>query len=214
MKVSVLEGILSANARVAETNRARLDRAGVYCINLMASPGGGKTTFILAMARYLGDRVRLGVVEADLASRVDADKIAAAGLPVVQINTEGGCHLNAAQLIPALDALPLAEIDLLVIENIGNLVCTAGYDLGEHLKLLLASVPEGDDKPYKYPNMFNVAQTVVVTKADLKPHIPFDSAEFEKALRGINPDAPLFEVCATSGEGLAAWCEWLESHVS
>ncbi len=209
MKVDVLEKILGANERVAAANRALLDRHGVYAINLMASPGAGKTTFILAMARHLKEKLRIAVVEADLASRVDADKVAAAGIPVVQINTEGGCHLNAGQLTPALDELPLANVDLLIIENVGNLVCTAGYDLGEHLKLVLASVPEGDDKPYKYPNMFNVVQAVVVTKIDLKPYIPFNIQEFKKALRGINPEAPLFELSATTEEGLASWCNWL-----
>jgi hydrogenase nickel incorporation protein HypB len=209
MKIEVLEGILSANQKVAAENRGILDRHGVYCINLMASPGAGKTTFILAMARMLQNRVRIGVVEADLASSVDADKVAAAGLPVLQINTDGGCHLNAGQLTPALRKLPLADVDLLIVENVGNLVCTAGYDLGEHLKLVLASVPEGDDKPYKYPNMFNVVNAVVVTKTDLKPYIPFSSAAFEAALRGINPDAPLFELSASTEEGLSSWCDWI-----
>mgnify|MGYP002639112845 FL=1 len=209
MKVRILESILSANDGVATANRRLLDSRAVYCINLMASPGAGKTTFILAMARHLGGRLRMGVIEADLASRVDADKVAAAGLPVLQINTDGGCHLNAPQVTAALETMPLDDIDLLIIENVGNLVCTVGYDLGEHLKLVLASVPEGDDKPYKYPNMFGVVQAVVVTKTDLKPYIPFSSTEFAKALRGINPDAPLFELSATTGEGLDRWCEWL-----
>jgi hydrogenase nickel incorporation protein HypB len=209
MKIQILEGILTANQKVAAENRAILDGHGVYCVNLMASPGAGKTTFILAMARLLKNRVRIGVVEADLASSVDADKVAAAGLPVLQINTDGGCHLNAGQLTPALKKLPLADIDLLIIENVGNLVCTAAYDLGEHLKLVLASVPEGDDKPYKYPNMFNVAQAVVVTKTDLIPYIPFSSAAFETALRGINPEAPLFELSAATEDGLSNWCDWL-----
>lgn len=209
MKVSILESILQANDSVARDNQQRLDRHGVFCINLMASPGAGKTTLILALARRLGQRLRMGVIEADLASRVDADRVAAAGIPVLQINTDGGCHLHASQIKTALSAMPLDDLDLLIIENVGNLVCTAGYDLGEHLKLVLASVPEGDDKPYKYPNMFSVADVVVVAKTDLKPYIPFDRAEFAVALAGINPDAPLFELSATTEEGLGACCDWL-----
>jgi hydrogenase nickel incorporation protein HypB len=214
MKVNVMEGILGANEQLARKNRELLAAQGVCCFNLMASPGAGKTTFILAMAARLAGRLRVGVVEADLASSVDADKVAAAGLPVIQINTDGGCHLNAGQLTPALQALPLDEMDLLIVENVGNLVCTAGYDLGEHLKLVLASVPEGDDKPYKYPKMFNVAEAVVVTKTDLRPYIPFAPERFERALRGINADAPLFYLSASSGDGLDQWCDWVADFVT
>ncbi len=213
MKVKVLENILTANDRVAEENRRLLDADGVYCINLMASPGAGKTTFIIEMIRHLAGTLRIGVVEADLASSVDAEKVGQEGVPVLQINTGGGCHLNANQLTPALRTLPLRDIDVLIVATVGNLVCTAGYDLGEHLKLVLASVPEGHDKPYKYPKMFHVVSTVVITKADLKPYIPFDGQEFRKAVAGINPDARIFEVSCVTHEGIGEWCEWLTEQV-
>ena len=149
--IPIVENILSANDRLAEENRARLDAAGVFAINLMASPGAGKTSLILATLATLAGRLRLGVIEGDLAGSIDADKAAAAGIPAVQINTGGECHLDAVMIRGALDSLPLGQIDLLIIENVGNLVCPVAFQLGSHLNLLIASIPEGDDNPINIP---------------------------------------------------------------
>ncbi len=213
MQIKVVRNILSMNDAVADRSRRDLRSRGITLLNLLASPGAGKTTFILALAEMLGDKVRIGVIEGDLASRVDADKVAAAGLPVVQINTEGGCHLEATQIAGVLGDLPLDDIDLLIVENVGNLVCTASYDLGEDLRLVLSSVPEGHDKPYKYPRIFADIDAVVVTKTDLTPYIDYDLAEFTKAIRSINREVPILPVAATNGDGMAALSDWLLSQL-
>lgn len=208
--IPVVEKILSANDRLAAENRRRLDQAGVTAFNIMSSPGAGKTTLLLATIRALGGRRRIGVIEGDVASRVDADIIAGAGVPVVQINTGGGCHLDAGMVREALDALPLDELDMLFIENVGNLICPAGFDLGQHHHVALLSVPEGHDKPYKYPGMFEAVEAVVVTKLDLLPHLDFDLDEFRRLVKGLNPAAPVLPLSARTGEGMEAWTTWLE----
>ena len=208
-EIPVVEKILSANDRIAAENRRLLTERGILAVNIMASPGAGKTSLILRTIEALRGRVRVGVIEGDLASRVDADKVAAAGAPVVQINTGGGCHLDAPQVQSALAQLPLGEIDLLFIENVGNLVCPSGWDLGEHRKIMIAHVPEGHDKPIKYPNMFVVVDALVLNKIDLMPYLDFDAAAFRQAVRALNAEAPLFEVSCKTGEGLDAWVEWL-----
>ena len=209
MQIKVIKNILSMNDTVATRTREDLRDRGVTLLNLLASPGGGKTTFILALAERLAGQLRIGVIEGDLASSVDADKVAAAGLPVVQINTEGGCHLEARQVAKALPQLPLDDIDLLIVENVGNLVCTASYDLGEDLRVVLSSVPEGHDKPYKYPKIFHNLDAVIVTKTDLTPYIDYDLEEFKTAIRTINRDAPILPISATKGDGMDAVCDWL-----
>ncbi len=211
-EIPVVEKILSANDRIAAENRQLLDAHGVVAWNVMASPGAGKTSLILRTIEALRDRVRIGVIEGDLAGRVDADKVAAAGAPVVQINTGGGCHLDAPQVQSALARLPLEEIDLLFIENVGNLVCPSGWDLGEHYKMMIAHVPEGHDKPIKYPNMFVVVDAFVLNKIDLIPYLDFDTDAFRRAVRALNAKAPLFELSCKTGEGVDAWVEWLRSH--
>lgn len=213
MQIKVVRNILSMNDAVADRTRRDLRSRGITLLNLLASPGAGKTTFILALAERLAGTIRIGVIEGDLASRVDADKVAAAGLPVVQINTEGGCHLEANQVAGVLDSLPLDEIDLLIVENVGNLVCTASYDLGEDLRLVLSSVPEGHDKPYKYPRIFDDLDAVVVTKTDLTPYIDYDLAEFTTAIRSINREVPILPVSATTGDGMDALSDWLLSRL-
>jgi len=177
-ELPVLEQILSANDRVALANRQVLDRHGVLAVNVMAAPGAGKTSLILATIEALRGRLRVGVVEGDVAGRVDADRIAATGTPAVQINTGGGCHLDAPQVQSALGQLPLDQIDLLFIENVGNLICPTGFDLGEHRKVLIAHLPEGDDKPIKYPGMFTAVDALVLNKTDLAPYVDFDLAAF------------------------------------
>ena len=209
-ELPVLEEILSANDRVAQENRRLLDRHGVVAVNVMASPGAGKTSLILATIAALGGRLRVGVVEGDVAGRVDADKIAATGTPAVQINTGGGCHLDAPQVAGALERLPLDQMDLLFIENVGNLICPTGFDLGEHRKVLIAHLPEGDDKPIKYPGMFTAVDALVLNKTDLAPYVDFCLAAFQEAFCALNPRAPLFQLSCKTGEGLDAWVAWLE----
>ena len=175
----------------------------------MASPGAGKTSVILATADHLDPTIRPGVIEGDLASSIDADTIAARGIPVVQINTGGGCHLDAPMIKTALSNLPLDEIDLMFVENVGNLVCPANFNLGSDLKVVVASVPEGHDKPYKYPGMFAVADVVLLNKADLIDVFEFDVDYFRRGLEMVNADAPMFVLSCRSGEGLDGWVAWL-----
>ena len=205
----VVEKILSANDRIALENRKLLDRHGIVAVNVMASPGAGKTSLILRSIEALQGRLRAGVIEGDVAGRVDADKVAETGTPVVQINTGGGCHLDAPQVQSALKQLPLDEIDLLFIENVGNLICPTGFALGEHVNMLIANVPEGHDKPIKYPSMFAAVDALILNKIDLMPYIDFDLEAFRTAVRALNADAPLFEVSCKTGEGIEAWAEWL-----
>jgi hydrogenase nickel incorporation protein HypB len=207
--ISVVEKILGANDDVAARNRALLDAHGVHCVNVMASPGAGKTTLITHTALALGERLRVGVIEGDVASNVDTDKVRALGLPAVQINTGGGCHLDAPQVRAALDQLPLDEMDLLFIENVGNLICPVGFDLGEHTRLAIASVPEGDDKPHKYPSIYSAVDVLVVAKADLLPYVPFDMDTFCRLVHSLNPDIAIFQVSCTTGAGMDAWITWL-----
>ncbi|MBM4371362.1 MAG: hydrogenase nickel incorporation protein HypB [Deltaproteobacteria bacterium] len=213
MEIRVARNILSLNDSLANRVRAELERRDVVLLNLLASPGAGKTSLILALAKCLEGQLRIGVIEGDLASRVDADRVAAAGLPVIQINTEGGCHLEARQIADALPRLPLDALDLLIIENVGNLVCTASYDLGEDLRVVLASVPEGHDKPWKYPKIFLEPDAVVVTKTDLEPHVDYDAAAFEAAVRSVNRDVPILRVSVKTGEGLDSLASWLLARV-
>jgi hydrogenase nickel incorporation protein HypB len=209
VRIPVVENILSANDRMAALNRERLDGAGALAINFMASPGAGKTSVILKTLEALNGRLRMGVVEGDLATSIDAEKAAAAGLPAVQINTGGGCHLDAAMLAEALPALPLSDLDLLIVENVGNLVCPANFRLGTHLDILIASVPEGDDKPYKYPGMYRGAHALLINKIDLLPYVPFQMDYFRRGVEILNPGVEIFPVSCRTGEGIPRWTDWL-----
>lgn len=209
IELPVIEEILSGNDLVAAENQRLLDEHSVVGVNVMASPGAGKTSLILRTIDALRGRLRPGVIEGDIAGRVDADKVAETGTPVVQINTGGGCHLDAPQVQWALKQLPLDQIDLLFIENVGNLVCPSGFALGEHVKMMIASVPEGHDKPLKYPGMFTVVDALVLNKVDLMPYLDFDAKVFRTAIRALNAAAPLFEVSCKTGEGIEVWVEWL-----
>ncbi|RRR67153.1 MAG: hydrogenase accessory protein HypB [Candidatus Viridilinea halotolerans] len=208
-KVDVIQAILSDNNAVAEENRKALDAAGVFGINVMASPGAGKTSLILATAARLPDETKLCVVEGDLASSIDAELIAEQGIPVVQINTGGGCHLDAAMIRSALPRLPLDEIQLLMVENVGNLVCPANFLLGTHLNVVVASTPEGHDKPFKYPGMFNAARIVLINKFDLSEVFDFDLEYFSNGVRMLNPDVPIIPISCRTGAGMDAWVAWL-----
>ncbi len=207
--IPVVQHILSANDQIAAENRALFDASGILVLNLMASPGAGKTSVILATAARLPAAMRPGVIEGDLASRIDADIIAARGIPVTQINTGGGCHLDAPMIRSALPGLPLADLNLLLIENVGNLVCPANFALGADLNVVVASAPEGHDKPYKYPGMFAAADVVLLNKADLIDVFEFDLPFFERGLRMVNDRAPLFLLSCKSGAGVDAWVDWL-----
>jgi hydrogenase nickel incorporation protein HypB len=208
-RIPIVENILSANDRIAQRNRAMLDDLGVFGINIMASPGAGKTSFILKMLEALNGRLKFGVIEGDLASSIDAEKAMAAGLPAVQINTGGECHLDAVMLADALPALPLKDIDLVMVENVGNLVCPANFQIGTHLNVLIASIPEGDDKPYKYPGMYRGMQVLIINKIDLLPYVPFDMDYFKKGVEVLNPGVEVFPVSCKTGENMNAWVDWL-----
>ncbi len=213
MQIEIEQRILAANERLAAENRARFDEHGVFVVDLMASPGAGKTSTILATIEALRDRYAIAVIEGDIASKVDAEKVRAHGIPAVQINTGGACHLESAMIRRAVDTLDLAELDLIIIENVGNLVCPSDFDLGEHAKVMILSVPEGHDKPYKYPNIFQVSQAVILNKYDTMSVFDFDEAEFREVVRGLNGLAPIFPMSATKGEGVQAWAEWLAGRV-
>src|SRR5512141_651190 len=212
-RIPVVESILSANDRIAKRNREMLDQLDVYAINIMASPGAGKTSIILKTLEALNGRLKLGVVEGDLATSIDAEKAMAAGLPAVQINTGGECHLDAVMLADALPKLPLIDLDLVIVENVGNLVCPANFQIGTHINVLIASIPEGDDKPYKYPGMYRGVQVLIVNKIDLLPYVPFDMDYFRRGVEILNPGVVSFAVSCKTGEGMQAWTDWLVAQV-
>ena len=214
-RVTVVEKILSANDRLADQNRARLDSAGVFGINIMASPGAGKTSTILRMIKGLAaSNIRLGVVEGDTAPvTIDADKIIAAGMPAVQINTGGECHLDAVMLGGALPQLPLDKIQVLIVENVGNLICPASFSLGTHINVLIASVAEGDDKPYKYPNIYRGIDALIINKIDLIPYVEFNMDYFRRGVEMLNPGVITFPISCRTGEGVEAWVNWVAEKV-
>lgn len=210
MKIEIRRAILAHNDSQARENADWFAWRNQTVVNVMASPGAGKTNLILALARILPPAVSSQVIEADCASSIDSEKVAAAGIPVVQINTNGGCHLNAGQVHEAVGRLPQPEgPGLLFIENIGNLICPASFDLGEAMRLVVASVPEGHDKPAKYPGIFALADVVVLNKADVLPHFDFDMRLFEAGIRAVNDRAPIFTVSCRTGEGIQALRDWL-----
>ncbi len=209
-RVPVVEKILGANDRLAEQNRARLDEAGVFGLNLMAAPGAGKTSAILRTITALSPRMTIGVIEGDTAPvTIDADKVVAAGMPAVQINTGGECHLDAPMIARALDRLPLDRIKLLIVENVGNLICPAAFSLGTHANVLISSVAEGDDKPYKYPNIYRGLDALIVNKIDLIPYVDYDLNYFRRGVEMLNPGVATFPLSCRTGEGVQRWITWL-----
>ncbi len=212
-RIPVVEKILSANDNLAQDNRRKLDAARVFAVNFMASPGAGKTSLVERTAHGLSGRLRLGMVDGDIATSLDADRGAAAGALAVQINTGGECHLDAVMLQSALAQLELASLDLLIVENVGNLVCPASFALGTHKNILVASIPEGDDKPYKYPGMYRGVDVVVINKIDLLPYVPFRMDYFRQGIEVLNPGVVTFALSCHTGEGLPAWLNWLEAQV-
>src|SRR4030043_2052633 len=197
--ITVGEKILGANEEKAKENKKRLDKHGILTINIMSSPGAGKTSLILSTIKHMKEKARIAVIEGDVASSVDADKVNAVGIPVGQINTAGGCHLDAFMVEKGLHNLPLEKVDLLFIENVGNLICPNNYKLGEDIRLMIASMPEGDDKPYKYPAMFADSDVVILNKTDLQPYLDFNEKAFRKVVTGLNPDVIIFPVSCKKG---------------
>ena len=215
--VSLNEPILSRNERLAAELRQRFAEHKVYVVNVLSSPGSGKTSTILATNERLRSRYRAAVIEGDIASDVDAVTMKEAGIPAVQINTGGLCHLEGNMIKQAVDALDqgvgLDAIDVIFIENVGNLVCPVDFDLGENLSIMILSVPEGDDKPVKYPGIFQHAGAVLLNKVDVAPAFDFDLDAYNGVLNELNPRAPRFSVSATHGEGMGAWCAWLSEQI-
>jgi hydrogenase nickel incorporation protein HypB len=213
-RVPVVENILNANDRLAQENHARLESAGVFSINIMASPGAGKTSLIEQTLPRLKDKLRVAVVDGDIATSIDADRAANAGAQIaIQVNTGGDCHLDAVMLRGALEQLDLTQVDLLIVENVGNLVCPSSFKLGTHKSVLIASIPEGDDKPYKYPGMYRGVDALIVNKIDLLPYVSFNMDYFRKGVEALNPGVETFSLSARTGEGLDSWIEWLMNHV-
>lgn len=210
MKVTLRTDVLTNNNKAAEFNRGLFGETNTFVINIMSSPGAGKTTLLEETVRALSSRYRIAVIEGDLATERDADRIRALGAKAVQINTHGGCHLDARMVAAALAELDLDEIDLLFIENVGNLVCPSGYDLGQHHKIAVLSVPEGNDKIPKYPTMFMRTELVLVNKIDLLPYLDFDVEQAKIDLEMINPESKLIPLSATTKEGFELWLSWIE----
>lgn len=213
MKVPLVTNILKANDAIAEQNRKLFADKNILVINFLSSPGAGKTTLIKNTILALKDEINIAVIDGDLQSTHDADIIATTGVQAVQINTGGGCHLDANMIMNALNQIDLDGIDLLIIENVGNLVCPTGFDLGEDFKIVLLSVPEGDDKPLKYPLAFNVSSAIVINKIDLLPYLDFDVDKVKSEVKRINPNIEILETSCKSGEGMQNWYDWLKAKV-
>ncbi|MFZ5820232.1 MAG: hydrogenase nickel incorporation protein HypB [Chloroflexota bacterium] len=213
-RIPIVESILNANDRLAQTNRARIDAAGVFSINILASPGAGKTSLIEKTLPLLKGKLRVAAIDGDIATSIDSDRAAAAGAgAAVQINTGGECHLDAVMLHGALEQLDLTQFDLLIVENVGNLICPASFQLGTHKTILVASIPEGDDKPYKYPGTYRGVDVLVINKIDLLPYVDFRMDYFQQGVQALNPGVVTFPLSCRTGEGLDAWIEWLVGQV-
>jgi hydrogenase nickel incorporation protein HypB len=210
-RIAVVEQIMGANERLAAQNRKRLDDAGVFAINLMASPGAGKTSLIEHTVKALSADYEIAVIDGDVATGIDAERAAQAGARAVQINTGGECHLDAVMLQEGLDKLELNTVDLLIIENVGNLICPAAFALGAHKNVLIASVPEGADKPYKYPAMYRGVDALLINKTDLLPYVDFDMNYFRRGVEILNPGVLTFSVSCKTGEGIQDWVAWLKT---
>ncbi len=209
MKVSVVKNILDANDRIAAENRALFDENKLFVFNLMSSPGAGKTTLLEQLGLAMKDTISIGVIEGDIQSTIDAERVAKTGIHAVQIETDGACHLDANMIRSSLANLQLADLELLIVENVGNLVCPAEFNIGEDCKVMILSVTEGDDKPLKYPLMFKESAVLLISKIDLLPHLRCDVINIRKAAKSLNPDIKIFEISSYSGEGLAEWHAWV-----
>jgi hydrogenase nickel incorporation protein HypB len=215
-RIKIVEKIMNANDQLATVNRKRIEAANAYSINIMASPGAGKTSFIVATIHtLLNEGIQIGVIEGDTAPvTIDSDKVSEAGVNAIQINTGGECHLDALMVNNALDQMDLDPLDLIMIENVGNLICPAAFKLGTHSNILIASVPEGDDKPYKYPNIYRGLEVLIINKIDLLPYLEFDMDYFQKGVEMLNPGLKTFPVSCKTGEGMEKWLEWLKAKIT
>ncbi len=209
MKVKVVTRILEANDRIAEENRKRFQEAGVYVVNLMGAPGAGKTTLLERTIQAIKPYLKIGVIEGDIVGSDDAERIGALEVPVVQINTGGACHLDANMINEVLDELPLKDLDMLIIENVGNLVCPAEFRVGEDMKMMVLSIAEGHDKPLKYPLMFRESSALVLNKIDLLPYMNTDMNKVRNDSLALNPNMKIFEVSCATRAGIEAWAQWL-----
>ena len=215
-KIEVVQNIMEANETIASRNKQLLDRHNVFAINIMSSPGSGKTSLILRTLKSLKGKLNIAVIEGDVASTVDAEKVQSEAKAVVQINTRNmpeSCSLMAAMIESALKDLPLDKIDIILIENVGNLICPSEFNLGEHKRVVISSLPEGDDKPTKYPLIFIDADTVIINKMDLLPYVDFDIAAFRRSIEGLNPKVEVFQVSCKTSEGIERWCSWVLEQV-
>ncbi len=212
-KITIVENILRANDQIAQQNRSRLDSANLFSMNFMASPGAGKTSLIEATIGNLKDKYKIAVIDGDVASSIDADRAANAGAQAVQVNTGGECHLDAVMINNALNQLELVETDLLIVENVGNLICPSGFQLGTHKNVLIASIPEGDDKPYKYPQIYQNIEALVVNKIDLMPYVDFNLEYFLNGVSILNPGLIHFQLSCRTKEGIQEWLDWVESNL-
>ena len=215
-KIEVIQNVLEANDTIASRNQQLLDKHKVFVINIMSAPGAGKTSLILQTLTRLKGKLNIAVIEGDVASTVDAEKVQGKAKAVVQINTGNmpeSCSLMAAMIESALKDIPLDDIGLILIENVGNLICPAEFTLGEHRRVVISSLPEGDDKPIKYPLIFVDADAVIINKMDLLPHVDFDIAAFRRSITGLNPKVEIFQLSSKTGEGIERWCSWILEQV-
>ena len=213
MKVKVVTRILEANERIAAENRRLFDEANIYVINLMSAPGAGKTSLLEKTIKELNGKIKTAVIEGDIAGTSDAERISSLGVPVIQINTGGACHLDANMINEVLESLPLKETDLLFVENVGNLVCPAEFNIGEDMKAMVLSITEGDDKPLKYPLMFQESSALILNKIDLLPYTNASMEKIRKDAMSLNPSLKTFEVSCKTGKGIAEWAEWLTEKI-
>ena len=212
--IDLEQKILDKNERIAQENKALLAENQVYMIDLLASPGAGKTSTIMATIRALRNDFNIAVIEGDIAGNVDAVAIKEEGIPAVQINTGGSCHLEADMIAKALDVLDLNELNLIIVENVGNLVCPTDFYLGENSKVMILSIPEGDDKPIKYPGIFQASKAILLNKVDTMPVFDFDMDAFQKVVDQLNPDVPVFKISATKDDGITEWTKWIKSELA
>lgn len=213
-RVEIVQDILNVNDQIAEETNALLHAKHIFSINIMASPGAGKTSLILKTLQALTPDIRAAVLEGDTAPvTIDAEKVHGIGIPAVQINTGGDCHLNANLVKKGIQALDLDNLDLIIVENVGNLICPASWKLGTDMNVVIASIPEGDDKPYKYPNIYRGIQALVLNKIDLKPYVDFNVPYFKEGITALNPDVVFFEVSSKTGEGISTWSSWLKEKI-
>jgi hydrogenase nickel incorporation protein HypB len=212
-RIQVIENILNANDQLALENEKVFNEAGIYTLNIMASPGAGKTSLIEITLKKLAKTLQIGVIDGDIATSLDADRAAAAGARAIQINTGGECHLEAMMVKQAISQFNLESLDLLIVENVGNLICPASFKLGTHANVLIASVPEGDDKPYKYPGMYRGVDALVINKIDLLPYVDFNMEYFLKGVEILNPGLQTFTLSCRTGEGVDSWIDWIDASV-